>query len=95
LGLQGICLHLASSLCALTKYTFFTFGKLFTGYKMNEFLKLQRTFIYFLFKKKKAKRCLWLPPVILGTWETEIGRLEDQGQPRQIVHETSHSPPPK
>jgi hypothetical protein len=30
----------------------------------------------------------WLTPVILATWETEIGRIKAGGQPGQIVHET-------
>jgi hypothetical protein len=34
----------------------------------------------------------WLEPVILATWEAEIGRIKIWGQPRQIVHET---PSPK
>jgi hypothetical protein len=32
-----------------------------------------------------------LTVVILATWETEIGKIMVQGQPRQIVHETSIS----
>jgi hypothetical protein len=31
-------------------------------------------------------------PIILSTWEAEIGSIMVQGQPRQIVHET---PSPK
>jgi hypothetical protein len=33
----------------------------------------------------------WLMPVILAPWETEIGRIEIQGHPGQIVLETSIS----
>jgi hypothetical protein len=27
----------------------------------------------------------WLTPIILGTWESEIGRFMGQGQPWQVV----------
>jgi hypothetical protein len=37
-------------------------------------------------------RCHWLTPVILTTWEAEMGRITVGGQPRQIVHKT---PSPK
>jgi hypothetical protein len=38
--------------------------------------------MYRLIKKMKAG-CQWLTPIILGTWEGEIGRIEVQSQPRQ------------
>jgi hypothetical protein len=34
----------------------------------------------------------WLTPIILTTWEAEVGEVEIQDQPWQIVHET---PSPK
>jgi hypothetical protein len=34
----------------------------------------------------------WLIPIVLVTWEVEIGRIIFQGQPGQIVHKT---PSPK
>jgi hypothetical protein len=38
---------------------------------------------------EKLARCQWL--YTLATWKAEIRKIEVQGQPRQIVHET---PPP-
>jgi hypothetical protein len=42
---------------------------------------------------KKIKRASqsWLTPAILATWEVEIKRMDVQGQPGQIVHETPFS----
>jgi hypothetical protein len=37
---------------------------------------------------KTGSRCLWLRPVILATWETEIERVMVQGQQGQIIHKT-------
>jgi hypothetical protein len=35
---------------------------------------------------------MWLKPIILATWEAEIGRITIPGQPRQNVHETLSQP---
>jgi hypothetical protein len=37
-------------------------------------------------------RCWWLTPIILATWEAEIGRTAVQGQLEEIVCKT---PSPK
>jgi hypothetical protein len=39
-------------------------------------------------KKKLASWAWYLTPVILATWEAEIGRITVQGQPGQIVLKT-------
>jgi hypothetical protein len=38
--------------------------------------------VYFL---KKQNQRQWLNPVILTTWESEIGKITVGGQPKQIV----------
>jgi hypothetical protein len=39
-------------------------------------------------KKSFSARHQWLTPVILATEESEIRRIKDQSQPRQIVHKS-------
>jgi hypothetical protein len=46
-----------------------------------------------IFKKMVLVRHQWLMPVILATWEFEIGRIVVQGQHKQIVQETLPAPP--
>jgi hypothetical protein len=46
----------------------------------------------FHFCGEVLRGCQWLMPVILATWEAEIGRTVIQGQPGQTVHE---APSPK
>jgi hypothetical protein len=41
-----------------------------------------------IYKYHSLAKHWWLMPVILTTWESEIGRTAVQGQTRQIVHET-------
>jgi hypothetical protein len=48
--------------------------------------------VYVAGEKEIIARHWWLMPVIPVTWEAEIGRIEVQGDPRQMVHET---PSPK
>jgi hypothetical protein len=44
------------------------------------------------YKDYLSVRHQWSIPVILATWEAEIGRIRVPGQPKKIVHET---PSPK
>jgi hypothetical protein len=37
-----------------------------------------------------SSRHQWLKPIILASWEAEIGRIKAQGQPGKIDHETPH-----
>jgi hypothetical protein len=37
----------------------------------------------------KLARHKWLMPIILVTWKAEIRRITVQGQPRQLVFETT------
>jgi hypothetical protein len=43
-------------------------------------------------RKQKNSWLLWLKPIILATWEVEIGRIMIQGQPRQKVSKTPSQP---
>jgi hypothetical protein len=55
-----------------------------------------RHYVYILLEKSHKQLIIgekqlgvgWLTPVILATWEAEIGRIKIQGQSRQIVLET-------
>jgi hypothetical protein len=40
-----------------------------------------------ILKNEKGCQYWWLTPVILATWEAEIGRIVVQGQPGQIVRQ--------
>jgi hypothetical protein len=42
-------------------------------------------------KKYSVAGCWWLTPIILTTWETEIGRIAVWDQPREIVLKISIS----
>jgi hypothetical protein len=44
-----------------------------------------------VFKKIYLAQCWWCTPVTLVTCETEIGRIEVQGQPVQIIGKTASS----
>jgi hypothetical protein len=57
-----------------------------------ELAKLRKTNTTLKKKNEWHTWCWWLTSVILATWEAEIGRIELQGQPRQIVHKV---PSPK
>jgi hypothetical protein len=52
-------------------------------------------FVLITTRRKAGDECLllaghqWLTPIIRATWEAEMGRMEIQGQPRQIVLKTS------
>jgi hypothetical protein len=48
--------------------------------------------ILFIVLKNMKDQAQWLMPVILPTWEADIGRIMVQGQPGKIVQET---PSPK
>jgi hypothetical protein len=45
--------------------------------------------LHVIIRKKLEAWCQWFTPIILATWEAEIGRTEVPGQPRQIFPETS------
>jgi hypothetical protein len=40
-------------------------------------------------KNDEQAGCQWLMPIILTTWEAQIGRMMVPGQPWQIVYGTS------
>jgi hypothetical protein len=55
----------------------------------KEIINLDETFLQCMHvSKHHMGEHWWLIPVILTTWEAEIGRIMVQGQPRQIEHET-------
>jgi hypothetical protein len=43
-------------------------------------------------KEREEVRAQWLTPVILATWESEIRRIDFQGQAGQKVHKTPSQP---
>jgi hypothetical protein len=45
--------------------------------------------------KRQNGSVLWPTPVIPATWEADVGRIVVQGQPREIVLETSSPKEPE
>jgi hypothetical protein len=79
------------------KYLFLLSGLFFHSFKY--LLKTRSSVVQFIMFSfmitafyKLKNLCLvglwWLMPVILATWEAEIGRIEARGLPGQIVRET-------